>query len=136
VAANRRGSSATQFLNVDLDIYSRSDLRPLIDGFGRRVTVMNSGKLKGKYCAHLEVAKYTRNADATIQAFCKLIEALPDDLRARWNAATVLSFSIGIQAGKHPHASDFVVGPKTVKLVADVAAQIALTIYAPEELSE
>jgi hypothetical protein len=133
MAENTRGSSATQFLNVDLDIYSRSDLRPLIDGFGRKVTVMYAGKLKGKYCAHLEVAKYTRNADATIRAFCKLIEALPDDLRARWNAATVRSFSIGIQAGTHPNSSDFVVGPKTVKAVSDVAAQIVLTVYAPEQ---
>jgi hypothetical protein len=49
MAANTRGSSATHFLNVDLDIYSRSDLQPLVDGFGRKVSVMYVGKLKGKY---------------------------------------------------------------------------------------
>ena len=54
-------------------------------------------------------------------------------MRARWNRATVRSFSIGIQAGTHPHSIDFVVGPKTVKAVYDVAAQIVLTIYAPEQ---
>jgi hypothetical protein len=124
---------ATHFLNVDLDIYSKSDLQPLADGFGRKVTVMYVGKLKGTYCAHLEVARYTRSADATIRAFCKLIEALPKDLRTLWDAATVRSFSIGIQAGTHPDSSDFVVGPKAVKAVSDVAAQIVITIYAPEQ---
>ncbi len=125
--------AATHFLNVDLDIYSRSDLQPLVDGLGHKVAVLYVGKIKGRYCARLEVARYTRSADATIRAFCKLIEALPENLRALWDAATVRSFSIGIQAGTHPDSIDFVVGPKAVKAVSDVAAQIVITIYAPEQ---
>jgi hypothetical protein len=51
----------------------------------------------------------------------------------------VLGFHIrsrhgGIQAGTHPYSSDFVIGPKTVKAVSDVAAQIVLTVYAPEQI--
>ncbi len=125
--------AATHFLNVDLDIYSKSNLLPLVDGLGRKIAVMYVGKIRGQHRAHLEVARYTRSADVTIRALCKLIEALPKNLRALSDAATVRSFSIGIQAGTHPDSIDFVVGPSAVKAVSDVAAQIVITVYTPEQ---
>lgn len=131
MAAKSEHVLATHFLNVDLDIYSRVDLRPLLDGFGRKVHVLYAGKVKGKFQAHLEVAKHTTDADTTIRTFCKFVEALPVDVRRLWNKTTVRSFSIGIQAGTHPNSSDFVVGPKAVKAVSNVGAQIVCTVYAP-----
>ena len=124
--------SATHFLNVDLDIYSKHDLQSLVKGFGRKVIPLYIGRERGKYVAHLEVAKNTKTADSAIWAFCRLVEGLPKLARASWNAATVRSFSVGIQAGGHPNTCDFTIRPRTVKAVALVDAEIVLTIYAPE----
>ncbi len=122
-------SAATHYRNVDLDIYSRHDLRPLIKGFGAKVHVLFVGRERGKYCAHLEIAQHPKTADSAIRAFCRLVEGLPEPERLLWNNATVRSFSIGIQAGTHPNPRDFTIRPRTVKAVSEVDAQIVLTIY-------
>jgi hypothetical protein len=128
--------SATHFLNVDLDIYSKRDLQSLIKRLGRKVIALYIGRERGKFCAHLEVAKNVRTADSAILAFCGLIEGLPKPERALWNAATVRSFSIGIQAGRQPSSCDFTIRPKTVGAVSLLGAQIVLTIYAPKTVGE
>ena len=122
--------STTHFLNVDLDIYSKRDLQPLVERFGPKVFALYIGRERGKFCAHLEVVKNVRTADATLWAFCGLIQSLPKPERALWNAATVRSFSIGIQAGTQPNSRDFTIRPKTVEAVSLLGAQIVLTIYA------
>ena len=122
----------THFLNVDLDIYSKRDLQPLVDRLGRKVIALYVGRDRGKYSAHLEVAKNTKTADSTIRAFCGLIEDLPKPERSLWNTATVRSFSIGIQAGTQPNSCDFTIRPGTIRAISDTGSQIVLTIYAPE----
>jgi hypothetical protein len=126
---------ATHFLNVDLDIYSTHDLQPLVKRFGRRVIVLYVGRVRRKYCAHLEVAKKVKTADSAIRAFCGLIEGLPEPERALWNTATIRSFSVGVKAGEQPDPCDFVIRRKTVRAVSLLGAQIVLTIYAPETAS-
>ena len=128
--------SATHFLNVDLDIYSKRDLQPLVKCFGRKVFALYIGREYGKFCVKLEVAKNVRTADAAMRTFCALIESLPKPERALWNAATVRNFSIGIQAGAHPNLCDFTIRPKTVEAVSRVGAQLVLTIYAPKTVGE
>lgn len=124
--------SATHYLNVDLEIYSKRDLQPLVKCFGRKVCALYIGREYGKFCVKLEVAKNVRTADAAIRAFCGLIEDLPKPERALWNSAAVRSFSIGIQAGTHPNPYDFTIRPKTVEAVSRVGAQIVLTVYAEQ----
>jgi hypothetical protein len=131
--AKRRRASPTHYLNVDLDIYSRRDLGPLVKAFGTNVNVLYVGRERGKYCAHLEISRHTTTADSTISAFCRLIEGLAAPRRKIWNNATVRSFSIGVQAGTQPKPCDFAIKPKTIKAVCGVAAQIVLTVYAAEQ---
>ncbi len=129
-------SSATYYLNVDLDVYSNRDLRPLVSAFGKKANVLYVGRdPRGKYSAHLEITGRTHTADATIRAFCRLIEGLPERARLRWKDATVRSFSIGVQAGTRPNPRDFRIRQSTVKAVSEVGAEIVLTIYAPVEPS-
>lgn len=122
----------THFLNVDLEIYSKSNLEPLVSALGKKVLVLFLGRVKRKYGARLEVAKHTKNADSTIRAFCTLIESLPRAERRLWNEAKVRDFSIGVQAGGEPSASDFAIAVETLQATVDVGARIVLTIYAPE----
>jgi hypothetical protein len=131
-----RPLSGTAFLNVDLDIYSKGDLQPLLNSLARKVIVLYVGRDRRTYCAHLEVAKFAKTADSTIRKFCRLIQALPKRERDLWNRATIRSFSVGVQAGKQPISCDFPIQAKTVKAVSELAAQIVLTVYAPERSSE
>lgn len=124
--------SSTRFLNVDLDMYSKFDLQPIVDAFGRKARTLYVGRDRGRYCAHLEIEKTARTADSTIRAFCELIRTLPKAQRDLWDAANVRSFSVGIRAGKEPNPCDFIIRAETVTAVSELAAQIVLTIYAPE----
>ena len=124
--------ATTRFLNVDLDIHSKRDLRPLVDRLGRKVISLYVGRERGKYSAHLEVAKHTKTVDAAIRAFCALIEDLPKPVRSLWDTATVRSFCIGIQAGEQPYSCDFAIRPGTIRAISELGSQIVLTVYAPE----
>jgi hypothetical protein len=122
-----------QFLNVDLDVYSRYDLQPLVNGFGKKVIALYIGRDGRGYSAHLELAGLQKpSADSTIRAFCTLIRALPKTERELWNSARSREFSVGVEAGQQPFACDFRIEAQTVKAVAELGAVIVLTVYGPE----
>ena len=60
----------THYLNVDLDIYAKCDLQPLVTALGKSVVVLYCGRMKRTHCAHLELARDTKTADSTIRRFC------------------------------------------------------------------
>ena len=128
----RGNPEATHFLNVDLDIYSRLSLQPLVSALGKKVFVLHAGREKRTYCAHLELTRITKNADATIRAFCALIESLPTAERELWNMAKVRDFNIGVQAEARPHSHETALAVETVKAASEVGARIVFTVYAPE----
>lgn len=122
----------TRFLNVDLDIYSSSDLQPLVSSLGKKVIVLYVGREKRTYSAHLELARITANADSTIRHFCTFIESLPKAALQRWNSARSRDFNIGVQAAPQPNSCRFVLDAETVKAASDVGARIVLTVYGTE----
>src|SRR5262245_43352915 len=105
----------THFLNVDLDLYSRHQIEPLVKALGRKVIVLFKGRDRTRYCAHLELAMQTKGADPTIRQFCRLIRALPRAERALWDGASSRDFSIGVQAGDKPSSCDFAIDTETIK---------------------
>lgn len=97
-----------QFLNVDLDVYSRYDLQPLVNGFGKKVIDLYVGRERRGYSTHLELAGLQKpSADSAILAFCTLIRGLPKKERELWNGAKSREFSVGVEAGQQPFACDF-----------------------------
>src|SRR5437868_4051787 len=117
----KKKASAAQFLNVDLDVYSRSDLQPLVNSFGKKVIALYVGHERRMYSAHLELAAVQKpSADSTIRAFCTLVRALRKTERELWNGAKTREFSIGVQAGQQPFACDFRIEAETVKAVAEL----------------
>ncbi len=129
----KKKAPEAKFLTVDLDVYSRSDLQPLVNGFGKRVIALYVGRERRRYSAHLELAGFQRpSADATIRTFCTLIRALPKTERELWNGATRREFSVGVQAGWQPFACNFRVEAQTIKAVAELGAVIVLTVYGPD----
>ncbi len=125
------------FLNVDLDIYSKTDLQPLVDALGASLIEMWVGRVRRTYEAHLEVSWEKRKTPSSIiLRFCKLIRALPPKERKLWNAAKTKSFDIGTEAPKRNNHYWSAVSPEAVHAAAEVGAQIAITIYGPMKPSK
>jgi len=55
-----------RFLNVDLDLVSRSDLQPLVTALEPEAFALHVGREKRTYSAHLELTKFPKNPDAAI----------------------------------------------------------------------
>lgn len=122
----------TLFRNVDLDIYSQSDLQPLVTALGDHVIDLYVGRVRRTYEAHLEL-NYRRGqtANSVILGFCKLINRLPPMERTLWNRAKIRSFDIGIDVPKRDRHFWIAVSPEAVQAAAETGAQIAITVYGP-----
>lgn len=131
-----RPSPAPQatFLNVDLDICSRSPLEPLVNAFGRSVIVLHVGPEGRRHVAHLEAAVDARTPDRPIRRFVELIKRLPRAERRLWDRAQLREFNIGIQSGVTPPSYELHLDPATVRAAASVNAGIGVTVYARASL--
>jgi len=132
--AGASDEEATNFLNVDLDIFSKSRLEPLVAAFGDRVEVHYVGREGSRYCAHLERG-FPRNADTGIKALAALVRQLPGRARKLWNNAQVKDFNIGIQGGIKPHYCEFPLHLETLSEVVKLGARVVITVYAAERKS-
>jgi hypothetical protein len=118
------------FLNVDLEVFSNQDLRPLVDSFGPAVIEMYVGKVRRTHEAHLELAwRRSQSPTSIILGFCRLVQALPRSKRKLWNSARIRSFDIGIEAPAKYRNFWSAVSPEAVRAAAEVGAQIAVTVY-------
>jgi hypothetical protein len=124
----------TQFLNVDVDVWSTSDLQPLITALGRHILVHYVGEERGAYSAHLSLASaYNRDADTRIRRLVALIDRLPPAARRLWDRARARDFNLGIQGGLAPFSHEIALEERTVALVAGVRGRIVITTYAVEQ---
>ena len=121
----------TTFLNVDLDIWSRSPLEPLVKAFGKKVCVLHVGKEGRRHGAHLELAASgdRDNADQLIRSLVSLVKKLPRSRRTLWNRAQVREFNVGIQAATKPFNYDLRLQQKTLDAMASVNARLGITVY-------
>jgi hypothetical protein len=125
--------SATQYLNVDLDVWSSQSLEPLVAALGERVCVHYVGREGRRHGAHVSLARTSRSADATARALARLIETLPQPARRLWDTASARDFNIGIQAGLTPHAHEVRLSATTLEIIARLGGRIVVTTYSPEE---
>jgi|ERR1039458_4510271 hypothetical protein len=121
---------APDFLNVDLDIESKSPLHALAREFGDRVSVMFSGRMKGRHCLYLETAGADSSQDATLNALCALVEGLSLGGRRVWDAADKREFDLGYEARlSSERANRFRIRPDTLRRIVGLGATLAMTIY-------
>jgi hypothetical protein len=136
--SNSIDEQRTTFLNVDLDIISKSRLEPLVAAFGKKVSVLYVGPEGSLHGAHLELGgpRFAKSADMAIRALAALVRQLPRKVRRLWNHARVKDFNIGIQAGYKPHSSVFPLNVETISAVARLGARVVVTVYSPLEVSK
>jgi len=128
----------TNFLNVDLDIHSKTDLRPLVDAMGDWVLVLFAGRVKRHYEAHLELAgsqlpkiSHSSSPEWLIRKLCKLVQELPAEARNLWDAAKLRSFNIGIQGPARDTYYWSAIGSEAIRATAELDAGIGITVYGP-----
>jgi hypothetical protein len=129
---NRKTTLQTHFLNVDLDVFSRSTLETLVKALGKRVHVNYVGREKGRYSAHLSLPSYGQSADSLIRKLAQLVGKLSPTARRLWRSATSREFNIGIEGGQKPISHEIVLAPKTIQLLAKLDAGIVITTYGNE----
>ena len=118
------------FLNVDLDIESKSSLRSLAREFGERVMVMYSGHMNGQHCLFVEISGDYKSLESIVNAFCALIEGLSADSKRVWDMANRKEFDLGFEARlSSQRANRFKIRPSTLRRVAKLGAGLAVTLY-------
>ena len=129
----------TRFLVVDLDVFSRQRLTALATALdtakvrGGSVSVLYEGRWGHRYSAHVEINHWPDSpADRQIQGLIAIIKKLPQQARALWDGAQSREFNIGIAAERTPRLREFKLSRRTIALVVELRATIAITVYAPE----
>jgi hypothetical protein len=108
-----------RYLNVDLEIESKSDLSKIVEEFGDDVSVLYCGEMRGYQHASFEISANIADADETINHFCLLVEGLPKDARE----------DVGFESGTSPQNFRSEIRASTVQRVAAIGASIIITIY-------
>jgi|SRR5579863_6213765 len=121
------------FMDVALEIFSRSDLQPLAAALGANVQVFYVGKEFGLFKAYFYPGRGRQNKtpESGILRYCRLVKKLPPSKRKMWNAAESRSLDIGIQAPTKGRRYWSAIGQEAVRAAAEVDAQIAISVFGP-----
>jgi hypothetical protein len=124
----RKTHQSKGFLNVDLDVYSRSNLAPLAAALEPKTFILYAGREVNRYGAHFELCGLPKSADAAILGLAALIRSLPSAARKLWDTATTRDFNIGIQANA-TGSWKTELSIRSIQLVASLNARIVVTVY-------
>lgn len=124
------------FLNVDLEARSAGDLSPLVRHWGNRVLVLHHARgADGLDHLALElaaegVAGPVNTVERVLSGLCTLVEALPPDLRATWDACATRDLDVGFQSWAESYATahEDRVSAATLARVAALGASLTLTL--------
>jgi len=130
--ANFNVTDTIHFMNVDLEVRSRSPLEPLANGFSKAVTVLYVGRVGKLYGAYFELADwYEEDADGLMGRFVALVRRLSPGVRKLWNDAQSRDFNVGIQSAPEPRYHELRLHAETLAAVARVRGSVVITTYAP-----
>src|SRR5262249_6954954 len=121
------------FLNVDLDIQSRSSLDPLAAELSKRMFVLHSepSAVGKRNFMRLESCRTHKGPDAAIHAMCSAIEKLSPTMRHIWTAARK-EFNVGYELRSSERLSWFTLRADTLQRVANLGACLTVTYYRTE----
>ena len=119
----------TAFLNVDVDVFSKSPLEPLATALANKLSVQYIGRV-GRGLFQLHFAPYqAKSANSAVKRIVEVIDSLPSPPRRLWNTAQRRVFDAGFQGGRRPHCREFELDQEVVAAVARVGGSMRITIY-------
>jgi hypothetical protein len=144
------------FINVDLEVWSRTDLSAFADAVRGKAFVVYVGKIRRRFLANLEARlSKVSSPEATIWALLELVGSFSPVARAAWKGAQARVFNVGYHGGEFltrvherpagsgrwyaqdpKHAAGLCetsFSPELLRAVAAVGGSIATTIYPPTE---
>ena len=126
----------TEYLNVDLEVFSRESLAPFVKGLGRSVHVLHEGRWGRKHAACLELwsAGCGEEAEVTVRRMLRLLGRMPRSAKILWNRAQARQFNIGVQAAAKSRTFELHLKPDTLQAMARLGGRLVVTVYAPERL--
>lgn len=74
--------SGAEYLNVDLEIRSRSDLTALVEALSRSLFLLHAGRIPGTFFASFETPGLDLPADGAIKRLAEAVSALPPSARS------------------------------------------------------
>ncbi len=123
-------ATAGEYLNVDLEVQSRSDLKPLVNALARRLFVLHVGRVGRDFFASFEAGGGNRGTpDGAIRQLIRAIDALSPPAARLWKGAHDRVFDIGVERAKGKDALSLALEKETVKEIARLNARVALTFY-------
>ena len=122
------------YLNVDLEIRSRSNLTPLVDALRPRLFVLYAGRVRGTFFASFEISGLTLPPDMAIRRLARVLSGLPPSARSLWKRAHDRVFDIGLRKTAGRATFPLTLRPETVKTIARMNARVALTLYSHARL--
>jgi hypothetical protein len=121
---------APDFLNVDLDVESKSDLTILATELGRNVIDLGPGPVSpGCFLLRLEIVPEYPTPDDVICAFCSLLERLSPKAKRAWRFAHKKEFDVGHEVVDGQLASQFSLRTETLKRLSGLGATLGITFY-------
>lgn len=124
-----------EFIAVDVDIRSRSDLTPLVSALAPNVLVRSVGKFRGRHWIHLMLHGSPPTPSAAIRRYAKIFDRLPQRAQRLFKSAAK-EFDIGFEGGLDPRpgdsvlVSEWVLSARDTEIVERLGASVRITIYA------
>ncbi len=134
MAKPRDKTFAADYVNVDLEVRSRSSLQPLADALSRRLFCLHVGGSKGNFLATFENgagAVKTGTPDLAILRLVRAVDSLSPEIKRHWTSARDRVFDIGVAKAGGSKPFQLSLTPATVAAVARLKARVALTFYPP-----
>lgn len=120
--------SDTQFLNIDLDLESKHDIRPLAEAWGEDVFTFRLDNDDGIWRGSFETME--DDAEKIIDKYYQLVTGLSPALRELWDSASQRIFDIGFEAGSDPRVFQAHLSDQAVAKIHSIGGSLTVTIYA------
>lgn len=123
----------TQRLGTELEVVSEVDLTPLLECLRSHVSVIRNSADDGRHTLWCELVPTEADLDDAVQRYVGLVEALPADVRAVWDASVDRCLNTGIQAGWKPSAYPVQLSADSISRAARISVRHQFTVYAADE---
>ncbi len=123
--------ATTSFLNIDLDLFDVEPLEEFAAAWGDDVVVLHHGEWTRGWQLSVEVSAMVVTAEATARELVRLIDSLPDELRARWDRLQDRVLDLGVSAGLGPQRWSTSLPPSLLQAIGALELRLVVTVYAP-----